>query len=46
VNGRSEVGFDDMVILDLYYIQNPSILTDLGIILRTIPVMLFGRGGG
>ena len=46
VNGRSEVGFDDMVILDLYYIQNPSILLDLGIIFRTIPVMLFGRGGG
>jgi exopolysaccharide biosynthesis polyprenyl glycosylphosphotransferase len=46
VNGRSEVGFDDMVILDLYYIQNPSILADLGIIARTIPVMLFGRGGG
>ncbi len=46
VNGRSEVGFDDMVILDLYYIQNPSILLDLSIIFKTIPVMVFGRGGG
>ena len=44
VNGRSEVGFDDMVVLDLYYINNASLLLDLKLILKTIPVMLLGRG--
>ena len=45
VNGRSEVGFEDMVVLDLYYINNASLLMDVKLILKTIPVMLFGRGG-
>lgn len=45
VSGRSAVGFNDMVILDLFYIENMSPLFDLKIILRTIPVMLLGRGG-
>ncbi|NUM76448.1 sugar transferase [candidate division KSB1 bacterium] len=44
VSGRSLVGFDDMVILDLYYIQNASLLLDLPLILKTIPVMLLGKG--
>ncbi len=46
VSGRSEVGFRDMVILDLYYIQNASLHMDLRLLLKTIPVMLFGKGGG
>lgn len=46
VKGRSVVGFRDMVLLDLYYIQNASLPMDLKLILQTIPVMLFGRGGG
>jgi exopolysaccharide biosynthesis polyprenyl glycosylphosphotransferase len=45
VSGRSAVGFNDMVILDLFYIENMSPLFDLRIILRTIPVMLLGKGG-
>lgn len=45
VSGRSAVGFNDMVILDLFYIENMSPLFDLKILLRTIPVMLLGRGG-
>jgi len=45
VSGRSEVGFEDMVILDLYYIHNAWWLLDLQILLKTIPVMIFGRGG-
>ncbi|MEQ1762782.1 MAG: sugar transferase [Pyrinomonadaceae bacterium] len=45
VSGRSAVGFNDMVVLDLFYIENMSPLFDLRIILRTIPVMLVGRGG-
>jgi exopolysaccharide biosynthesis polyprenyl glycosylphosphotransferase len=44
VAGRSVVGFEDMVVLDLYYIQNASVLLDFGLLLRTLPVMLFGSG--
>jgi len=45
VRGRSTVPFDEMVRLDMKYIENWSFLLDLKIILRTIPVMLFGLGG-
>lgn len=45
VSGRSLVGFDDMVVLDMYYIQNSSLLLDLRLLLKTIPVMVFGNGG-
>jgi len=45
VSGRSTVPFDEMVRLDIKYIENWSFLLDLKIILRTIPVMLFGLGG-
>ena len=45
VSSRSEVGFDDMVMLDLYYIDNLSPWLDFQLILKTIPVMIFGRGG-
>ena len=44
VAGRSVVGFEDMVVLDLYYIQNASVLLDFSLLLRTVPVMLFGSG--
>jgi exopolysaccharide biosynthesis polyprenyl glycosylphosphotransferase len=44
VAGRSVVGFEDMVILDLYYIQNASLMLDFTLLLRTFPVMLFGAG--
>jgi lipopolysaccharide/colanic/teichoic acid biosynthesis glycosyltransferase len=45
VFGRSEVGFEDMVILDLFYSQNASLGLDLLLLLKTIPVMVLGRGG-
>ncbi len=45
VSGRSSVTFNEMVKLDLYYIEHWSLLLDLKIMLRTIPVMLFGSGG-
>ncbi|MDH3197873.1 MAG: sugar transferase [Candidatus Krumholzibacteria bacterium] len=45
VSGRSTVPFDEMVMLDLFYIENWSLALDLKIILRTVPVMLFGYGG-
>ena len=44
VSSRSECGFDDMVLLDLYYIDNQSPWLDLQLILKTIPAMIFGRG--
>jgi undecaprenyl-phosphate galactose phosphotransferase len=45
VLGRSEVGFRDMVILDLFYAYNVSFHLDIWLMLKTIPVMLFGTGG-
>ena len=45
VSGRSSVPFDEMVMLDLYYIENWSLVLDTKIILRTLPVMLSGYGG-
>ncbi|MDQ7818404.1 MAG: sugar transferase [Melioribacteraceae bacterium] len=45
VTGRSNVSFNDSVILDLYYINNMSPWLDLQLVIKTIPVMLFGRGG-
>lgn len=45
VTSRSEVSYDDMVLLDLYYIDNMSLWLDLQLILKTVPVMLFGKGG-
>ncbi|MFL6227917.1 MAG: sugar transferase [Pyrinomonadaceae bacterium] len=42
VSGRNRLSFDEMVRLDLFYIENWSPLLDLKIILRTLPVMLRG----
>jgi exopolysaccharide biosynthesis polyprenyl glycosylphosphotransferase len=44
VSGRSDVPFEEMVLLDLYYIENWSLLMDLQILLRTIPRVLLGDG--
>ncbi len=44
VSGRSDVPFDEMVLLDVYYIENWSLGLDLKIILRTIPHLLLGGG--
>ncbi|TAH53738.1 MAG: sugar transferase [Chloroflexota bacterium] len=44
VSGRSELGFDEMVMLDLYYIENWSPWLDLWIIIKTIPALLTARG--
>jgi undecaprenyl-phosphate galactose phosphotransferase len=45
VYGRSKVNFRDSVIMDLYYINNMSPWLDLQLIFKTIPVILFGKGG-
>jgi exopolysaccharide biosynthesis polyprenyl glycosylphosphotransferase len=44
VSGRSELSFDEMVMLDLYYVENWSLGLDLRILVRTIPAVC--RGGG
>jgi exopolysaccharide biosynthesis polyprenyl glycosylphosphotransferase len=44
ISGRSDLGFRDMVLLDLYYIENQTILFDLEILAQTIPVVVFGKG--
>ncbi len=44
VSGRSEVKFKDMILLDLYYVENYSLLFDLEILFETVPAVVFGRG--
>ena len=44
VHGRSRVTFDDMVRMDLEYIERQSLLLDGKILLLTIPVVLLGKG--
>jgi exopolysaccharide biosynthesis polyprenyl glycosylphosphotransferase len=44
VNGRSDLSFDEMVRLDLYYAEHWSPWLDIKLMLRTVPVVLTGRG--
>lgn len=44
VSGRSDLSFDEMCLLDIYYIENWSLWLDVRIILRTIPLFFLGRG--
>lgn len=44
VAGRSEVSFEDMILLDLYYIYNRSLAMDFNILFETIFVVLQKRG--
>ena len=44
ISGRSEIKFKEMILLDLYYVENHSLLFDLEILFETIPAVLFGRG--
>ncbi|MEO6571754.1 MAG: sugar transferase [Ilumatobacteraceae bacterium] len=44
VSGRSDCGFDQYRRLDLYYVDNWSLGHDVKICLRTIQVVLSGRG--
>jgi lipopolysaccharide/colanic/teichoic acid biosynthesis glycosyltransferase len=44
VSGRSELPFDEMALLDIYYAEQWSPALDLKIFLRTIPTIIFGGG--
>lgn len=46
VTARNQVAFDDMVRLDLAYIETMSLWLDLTILVRTPLAMLTGKGGG
>lgn len=45
VSGRSSVSFDEMVRLDVRYINDWTLFMDMRILLKTIPVVLRGTGG-
>jgi len=44
VSGRSLLPFEDMVRLDIYYIENWSLWLDIKLLMRTVPVVLLGKG--
>ncbi|MGC9357026.1 MAG: undecaprenyl-phosphate glucose phosphotransferase [Anaerolineae bacterium] len=44
VSGRSELTFDEGVLLDIYYIEHWSPWLDLNILLRTVPKVFIGDG--
>ncbi|MFO7537511.1 MAG: sugar transferase [Chloroflexota bacterium] len=44
VSGRSDLTFDELCLLDIYYIENWSLMMDIRILLQTVPHSLFGRG--
>ncbi len=44
VSGRSDIPFDQQVELDVQYIQSQSFWTDIKILLKTVPALLFGTG--
>ncbi len=44
VSGRNNVAFDDWMYLDLQYIDHWSMGQDIGLILKTVPAVVSGRG--
>jgi lipopolysaccharide/colanic/teichoic acid biosynthesis glycosyltransferase len=44
VYGRSRVTFEQMVQMDIEYLERPSILRDIKLIFLTVPAVLFGGG--
>lgn len=44
VRGRSDLDFNEMVLMDLYYIEHWSLRLDLQILVQTIPAVLGRRG--
>lgn len=44
VSGRSEIPFPEQVMMDIDYIQNRSLTTDVKLIAKTLPAVIGGRG--
>ncbi|MEZ4527998.1 MAG: sugar transferase [Desulfobacterales bacterium] len=44
ISGRSETDFEEWMNLDLHYIDNWNLWLDIKILLKTIPVVLMGKG--
>ncbi len=44
VSGRADIGFEEMIALDLEYVSRSSLRLDAQILLRTIGVVLTGKG--
>ncbi len=44
VRGRSAVGFDDWMRMDLEYIRQRSVLRDLALLIQTVPAVLSRKG--
>jgi exopolysaccharide biosynthesis polyprenyl glycosylphosphotransferase len=45
VSGRNQINFEEWMKMDLEYIDNWSLFLDLKIALKTIPIVLLGKGG-
>ncbi|MDI6711722.1 MAG: sugar transferase [Anaerosomatales bacterium] len=44
VSGRSHLTFDEMIRLDLFYIENWSVAFDIALLVRTLPAVLAAHG--
>ena len=44
ISGRSDTGYEERISFDTYYIQNWSIWLDIWILIKTIWVVLIGKG--
>lgn len=44
VSGRNEISFDEWMYLDMRYIDHWSLVEDIKLILKTVPVVVTGRG--
>ena len=44
ISGRSDTGYEERINLDTYYIQNWSVWLDIWIIIKTVWVVINGKG--
>ena len=44
ISGRSEIPFAQQCQMDVDYIEQQGILTDLSLLIKTVPAVIVGRG--